>query len=97
MNVNVKGTVYVTGKTTMTAAFGEERWTAFMAKLAEKDKYFSTVIMSITPMPVEKLIVLFDEMCKEFFNDDKMQYCNVWEGQVLKVPCRRMVHTSHLC
>jgi len=26
----------------MTAAFGEERWTAFMAKLAEKDKYFST-------------------------------------------------------
>jgi hypothetical protein len=30
--------------------------------------------MSITPMPVEKLIGLFDEMCKEFFNDDKMQY-----------------------
>jgi len=58
----------------MIAAFGEERWTAFMAKLAEKDKYFSTVIMSITAMPVEKLIVLFDEMCKEFFNDDKMQY-----------------------
>jgi len=37
----------------MTAAFGEERWTAFMAKLAEKDKYFSTVIMSITPIPVK--------------------------------------------
>ena len=74
LDMNAKGIAYVTTKTNMIAALGEERWTAFMAKLAEKDKYFSTVIMSITPMPVEKLIVFFDEMCKEFFNDDKMQY-----------------------
>jgi hypothetical protein len=74
LNMNAKGISYVVTKANMTAAFGEERWTAFMAKLAEKDKYFSTVIMSITPMPIEKLIVFFDEMCKEFFNDDKMQY-----------------------
>jgi hypothetical protein len=32
------------------------------------------MIMSITLIPVEKLIILFDEMCKEFFNNDKMQY-----------------------
>jgi len=72
--MNTKGISYVTTKTNMIAALGEERWTAFMAKLSEKDKYFSSVIMSITPMPVEKLIVFFDEMCKEFFNNDKMQY-----------------------
>jgi hypothetical protein len=72
--MNAKGISYVVTKTNMIAAFGAERWTAFIARLAEKDKYFSTVIMSISSMPAEKLIVLFDEMCKEFFNDDKMQY-----------------------
>ena len=72
--MNVKGIFYVVTKTTMTAAFGEERWKEFMDKLAEKDKYFGTVIMSITPMPVEKLIIIFDEMCKEFFNNDRTQY-----------------------
>ena len=40
-DMNVKGTIYLTGKTTMIAAFGEERWNSFMTKLAEKDKYFS--------------------------------------------------------
>jgi hypothetical protein len=30
--------------------------------------------MSITLIPVEKLIVIFDEMCKEFYNNDKMLY-----------------------
>jgi len=72
--MNVKGTFYVITKTAMIAAFGEERWNSFMAKLAEKDKYFKNVIMSITLIPVEKLIILFDEMCKEFFNNDRMQY-----------------------
>jgi len=72
--MNAKGISYVVSKTSMTAAFGEERWKDFMAKLAEKDKYFSTVITSITIMPAEKLIILFDEMCKEFFNNDRMQY-----------------------
>jgi hypothetical protein len=72
--MNVKGISYVVTKNTMTAAFGEERWNSFMAKLAEQDKYFSSVIMSITPIPAEKLFVLFDGMCKEFFDNDKMQY-----------------------
>ena len=72
--MNVKGTFYVLTKTSMTAAFGEERWNSFMTKLAEKDNYFSKMIMSITLIPVEKLIILFDEMCKEFFNNDRMQY-----------------------
>ena len=72
--MNVKGSFYVITKNTMSAAFGEERWNSFMAKLAEKDKYFKKMIMSITLIPVEKLILIFDEMCKEFFNNDKMQY-----------------------
>ncbi|MRR17635.1 MAG: hypothetical protein EG826_14400 [Deltaproteobacteria bacterium] len=72
--MNVKGTFYVLTKTAMTAAFGEERWTSFMTKLAEKDAYFKKVIMSITLSPVEKLIIFFDEMCAEFFNNDRMSY-----------------------
>jgi hypothetical protein len=72
--MNVKGTFYVITKTAMIAGFGEERWNSFMTKLAEKDNYFSKMIMSITLIPVEKLIILFDEMCKEFFNNDRMQY-----------------------
>ena len=72
--MNVKGTFYVITKATMIAGFGEERWNSFMSRLVEKDKYFSTMIMSITLIPIEKLIILFDEMCREFFNNDKMQY-----------------------
>ena len=30
--------------------------------------------MAISLIPVEKLIVFFDEMCREFFNNDKMAY-----------------------
>ncbi len=72
--MNVKGTFYVVTKTAMTAGFGEERWNSFMTKLAEKDNYFSKMIMAITLIPVEKLIIIFDEMCKEFFNSDYNQY-----------------------
>lgn len=72
--MNVKGTFYVLTKTAMIAAFGEERWNSFMTKLAEKDEYFKKMIMSVTLSPVEKLIVFFDEMCAEFFNNDKMSY-----------------------
>ena len=72
--MNVKGTFFVTSKAVMIDFFGENRWNAFMIKLAEKDQYFSKMIMSISLIPVEKLIVFFDEMCKEFFNNDKMQY-----------------------
>lgn len=74
MDINVKGTVYLTGKTTIIAAFGEERWNSFMAKLAAKDKFFSNVIMSVTPVPLEKLMFFLDEMIKEYFNNDKNSY-----------------------
>ena len=79
-NMNVKGIFYVLTKGTMITGYGEERWNSFMAKLVEKDKYFNTMIMSVTLIPVEKLIIFFDEMCREFFNNDKMQY-DVWEGR----------------
>ncbi len=65
---------FVTAKVSITAAFGEERWNAFMNKLAAKDNFFKNVIMSITPIPVDKHLYFLDEMLKEFFNDDKNQY-----------------------
>lgn len=72
--MNVKGTVYVTGKTTISAAFGEERWNTFMKNLAQKDGYFKNMIMSITLIPLEKFILFLDELIKEYFNNDKRQY-----------------------
>jgi hypothetical protein len=72
--MNVKGTFYVLTKTAMADAFGEERWNSFMTRLVQKDNYFGKVIMSITLIPVEKLIILYDEICKEFFNGDYNQY-----------------------
>jgi hypothetical protein len=72
--MNTKGIFYTVTKASMVAAFGEERWNSFMTKLVEKDNYFSKMIMAITLIPVEKLIIFFDEMCKEFFNNDRMQY-----------------------
>ncbi len=72
--MNVKGTIYTTTKATVIEAFGEERWNSFMAKLAEKDKYFKNIIMSVTLIPLDKVIVLFDELINEFFNNDKNSY-----------------------
>ena len=70
--MNVKGTVYTTTKATVIEAFGEQRWNAFMAKLAAKDKYFKdNIIMSITLIPLEKIIVFFDALIDECFNGDK--------------------------
>jgi hypothetical protein len=72
--MNVKGTVFTTTKATVTEAFGEQRWNSFMAKLAEKDKFFGNVIMSITLIPLEKTIFFFDELIKDCFNNDKNSY-----------------------
>lgn len=72
--MNIKGTAIVTGKIAITAAFGEERWNAFFARLTAKDKFFSNTIMSITLIPVEKHLLFLDEMLKEFFNNDPNQY-----------------------
>ncbi len=70
--MNVKGTVYTTTKATVIEAFGEQRWNSFMAKLAQKDKYFKdNIIMSITLIPLDKIIILFDELVDECFNGDK--------------------------
>jgi hypothetical protein len=72
--MNVKGTVYVTGKTAISALFGEDRWNAFSVRLAEKDNYFNNVIMSITPIPVDKFTFFLDELIKEYFNNDNKHY-----------------------
>lgn len=72
--MNIKGSTFVTTKAIISEAFGEERWKSFNAKLVEKDKYFSNVIMSVTLIPVNKITIFFDELCKEFFNNDRTQY-----------------------
>ena len=72
--MNVKGIIYLTGKTTIIAAFGEERWNAFIPKLTAKDNFFSSTIWAITPVPMDKFILFLDEMIKEFFNNDMMHY-----------------------
>jgi hypothetical protein len=72
--MNVKGIIYITGKSTIIKVFGEEPWNAFIVKLAAKDKFFSNVIMPVTRVPLDKFILFLDELVKEFFNNDMMQY-----------------------
>ncbi|HOU51607.1 MAG: hypothetical protein KBG22_00960 [Smithella sp.] len=72
--MNVKGIIYMTGKNAIVEVFGLEPWNSFMVKLAAKDKFFSNPIMSITPVPLDKFILFLDELVKEFFNNDMMQY-----------------------
>jgi hypothetical protein len=72
--MNIKGTVFTTTKATVIEAFGEENWNSFMVKLAAKDSYFKNVIMSITLIPLDKIIVFFDELISERFNGDKNSY-----------------------
>ena len=72
--MNVKGTIYTTTKATIISFFGEERWNSFRTKLGQKDKFFSNMIMSVTPIPLEKHIFFLDELIKEFFNNDNSQY-----------------------
>ncbi|PKN51598.1 MAG: hypothetical protein CVU55_11685 [Deltaproteobacteria bacterium HGW-Deltaproteobacteria-13] len=72
--MNIKGSSYVTTKAIINEAFGEKGWNSFNDKLVAKDPFFSNMIMSITLIPVEKIIIFFDELCKEFFNNDKTQY-----------------------
>jgi hypothetical protein len=70
--MNLKGTVFTTTKATVIEAYGEERWNKFMTKLAAKDKYFKdNIIMSITLIPLDKIILLFDELIDDCFNGDK--------------------------
>ena len=72
--MNVKGIVYLTGKTSIIKVFGEESWNSFIAKLAAKDKFFSNMIIPVTPIPADKFILFIDELLSEFFNNDSMQY-----------------------
>jgi len=72
--MNAKGNIVFLTKANIIAGFGEERWNSFMAKLAQKDNYFSNKIMSVTLFPVEKVMIFFDEVGKEFFNNDKALY-----------------------
>lgn len=77
--MNVKGTAFVTRKDTIVKAFGEERWNAFMAKLAAKEKYFSHPIMTVTLIPLDKFIVFLDDVLKEFFQNDNNHYWKLGE------------------
>jgi len=72
--MNVKGTVYVTGKSAICEAFGEARWNSFNARLAQKDKFFNNMIMSVTPIPVDKFAFFLDELIREYFNNDNKNY-----------------------
>lgn len=73
--MNVKGVFYVVTKVYMVATFGDDRWKNFMMQLAKKDHYFvNKTLMAVTPIPAEKLIVIFDEMCREFFDNDRTRY-----------------------
>ena len=72
--MNVKGIIFLTGKTNIIGDFGEERWNSFIPKLMAKDKFFSSTIWAITPVPMDKFILFLDEMVKEFFDNDMMQY-----------------------
>jgi hypothetical protein len=73
-DMNVKGIIYNTGKYAIIEVFGDEPWNAFMTKLAAKDNYFNRIIMPVTLIPLDKFILFLDELIKEFFNNDKMQY-----------------------
>jgi len=72
--MNVKGIIYLTGKTAIIKVFSEERWNSFVPKLATKEKFFSNTIWAITPVPMDKFIIYLDELVKEFFDNDMMQY-----------------------
>ncbi|HON59848.1 MAG TPA: hypothetical protein PLT45_09985 [Smithella sp.] len=72
--MNIKGTAFVTAKVTISQAFGEDRWNAFMAKMAQKDDFYKKMIMTVSLIPVEKHLFFLDELVKEFFNNDKKQY-----------------------
>ena len=72
--MNVKGIIYLTGKTAIIKFFGEEPWNSFIPKLTAKDKFFSNTIWAITPVPMDKFILYLDELVNEFFNNDMMQY-----------------------
>ena len=72
--MNVKGIIYLTGKTAIIKVFGEEPWNSFIPKLTAKDKFFSNTIWAITPVPMDKFILYLDELVKEFFDNDMMQY-----------------------
>jgi hypothetical protein len=72
--MNVKGVVFLTAKSTIIQTFGEDKWNAFMPKLAAKDKFFSNAIFSLTLMPIDKFIFFLDEMVREFFDNDMKHY-----------------------
>jgi hypothetical protein len=77
--MNIKGTAFITRKDTIVKGFGEARWNSFIAKLAEKDKYFSQTIMNITLIPLDKFVLFLDEVLKEFFNNDNNHYWKLGE------------------
>ena len=94
--MNVKGIIFLTGKNTIVSAFGEERWNSFIPKLTEKDKYFSNTIWAITPIPMDKFIFFLDELIKEFFDNDMMQYVTFGKVAAKFVLSSEGPYTSYL-
>jgi hypothetical protein len=72
--MNVKGTVFATGKNAIIEVFGEKPWNEFLKKLAAKEKFFNNIIMSVTLIPEEKFSLFLEGLINEFFNGDTMQY-----------------------
>ncbi|HUN56226.1 MAG TPA: hypothetical protein VMU29_13830 [Smithella sp.] len=72
--MNVKGIIFLIGKTAIVKVFGEESWNSFISNLKAKDTFFGNTIWAITPVPMDKFIFFLDEMIKEFFNNDMTQY-----------------------
>ena len=95
--MNTKGIFYTVTKTSMVAAFGEERWNSFMSKLAEKDNYFSNVIiMSIPPFRWKNYSFFLTRCVRNFSTTTKCSTTSLGR-QALYMSCRRKVHTNLIC
>jgi len=92
--MNIKGTAFTIAKASISQAFGEDRWNAFMARMAQKDSFYKNVIMSITPIPIEKHLAFLDEMVKEFSTTIKNNFsCSVkWPPNSLYRPAGLIIH-----
>jgi len=94
--MNVKGFIFLIGKAAIVKVFGEERWNSFTSKLKAKDKFFSNTIWAITPVPIDKFILFLDEMIKEFFDNDMMQYVTFGKVAAQFVLSSEGPYTSYL-
>ena len=72
--MKVKGVAFVAKKMAVIAQHGDDRWDDFMEKLADKDPYFETSILSPTLIPLEKFLKWHDALIKEYYSEDDSVY-----------------------